>query len=88
MNRTFKAVVAMVAVAMAALAGVAGAQTFPDRPVKVIIPYAPGGGTDNLIRTIAPTVSASMGQQLIIENRPGGNTFIGTELVTKAAPDG
>ena len=85
MNRTIKAVVA---VALAALAGVAGAQAFPERPVKVIIPYAPGGGTDNLIRIIAPTISASMGQQLIIENRPGGNTFIGTELVTKAAPDG
>jgi tripartite-type tricarboxylate transporter receptor subunit TctC len=74
--------------ALAMLAAVAYAQSFPDRPVKVIIPYAPGGGTDNLIRTIAPTISASMGQQLVIENRPGGNTFIGTELVTKAAPDG
>jgi len=79
---------ALITAVLAVLAAAAGAQTFPDRPVKVIIPYAPGGGTDNLIRTIAPTVSASMGQQLIIENRPGGNTFIGTELVTKAAPDG
>ena len=78
----------LIAAVLLGLAAAAGAQTFPDRPVKVIIPYAPGGGTDNLIRIIAPTVSASMGQQLVIENRPGGNTFIGTELVTKAVPDG
>src|SRR5688572_11044841 len=54
------------------IAAAANAQNFPDRPVKVIIPYAPGGGTDNLVRTIAPTISASMGQPLVIENRPGG----------------
>jgi tripartite-type tricarboxylate transporter receptor subunit TctC len=75
-------------VLVAAVAGGAVAQSFPDKPVKVIIPYAPGGGTDNLIRTIAPTISASMGQQLVIENRPGGNSIIGTELVAKAPPDG
>ena len=69
-------------------AALAGAQAFPDRPVKIIIPYAPGGGTDNLVRTIAPTIGASMGQQLVIENRPGGNSIIGTELVAKAPPDG
>lgn len=73
---------------LAVLAGAALAQSFPDKPVKVIIPYAPGGGTDNLIRTIAPTISASMGQQLVIENRPGGNSIIGTELVAKAPADG
>ena len=64
------------------------AQSFPDRPVRVIIPYAPGGGTDNLIRILQPTVSASMGQQLVIENRPGGSSIIGTELASKAPPDG
>jgi tripartite-type tricarboxylate transporter receptor subunit TctC len=78
----------LLAAALLAVSAAAGAQAFPDRPVKVIIPYAPGGGTDNLIRTIAPSVGAGLGQQLVIENRPGGNTFIGTELVTKAAPDG
>jgi tripartite-type tricarboxylate transporter receptor subunit TctC len=78
----------LLAAALLAVSAAAGAQAFPDRPVKIIIPYAPGGGTDNLIRTIAPSVGAGLGQQLIIENRPGGNTFIGTELVTKAAPDG
>jgi len=79
---------ALAAAALAAVAGFAGAQTFPDKPVRVVIAYAPGGGTDNLVRIIAPSVSASMGQQLVIENRPGGNTFIGTELVAKAPADG
>ena len=64
------------------------AQSFPDRPVRVIIPYAPGGGTDNLIRILQPTVSASMGQQVVIENRPGGSSIIGTELASKAPPGG
>jgi tripartite-type tricarboxylate transporter receptor subunit TctC len=64
------------------------AQAFPDKPVRVVIPYAPGGGTDNLVRIISPTVGAALGQQLIIENRPGGNTFIGSEIVAKAPPDG
>ena len=71
-----------------ALAGAAGAQAFPERPVRVIIPYPPGGGTDNIVRVIASSVSASMGQQLVIENRPGGNSIIGSELVARAAPDG
>jgi len=64
------------------------AQTFPDKPVRVVIPYAPGGGTDNLVRIIAPSVGSTLGQQLVIENRPGGNSNIGSEIVAKAAPDG
>ncbi len=78
----------ILAVAMALGAGTAFAQSFPDKPVRIVIAYAPGGGTDNLIRIVAPTVGASMGQQLVIENRPGGNTFIGTELVVKSPADG
>ena len=85
MKTTLKYVLAWL---LAGFAAAAGAQAFPEKPVRVIIPYAPGGGTDNLVRTIAPTISASMGQQLIIENRPGGNSIIGTELVAKAPPDG
>ena len=71
-----------------AICGAAAAQNFPEKPVRVVIPYAPGGGTDNLVRIIAPSVSAGLGQQLIIENRPGGASIIGTEIVAKAAPDG
>lgn len=78
----------LAAASLAATLGAASAQSFPDKPVKVVIPYAPGGGTDNLVRTIAPSVSAALGHPIVIENRPGGNTFIGTEQVVKAAPDG
>jgi len=77
-----------VAFALACAAGIASAQTFPDKPVRVVIPYAPGGGTDNLVRVIAPTVGASLGQQLVIENRPGGASIIGSEIVAKAPADG
>ena len=64
------------------------AQTFPDKPIRVVIPYAPGGGTDNLVRILAPAVGSALGQQLVIENRPGGASNIGSEIVAKAAPDG
>jgi tripartite-type tricarboxylate transporter receptor subunit TctC len=73
---------------LAAASGAAFAQTFPEKPVRVVIPYAPGGGTDNLVRVIAPSVGSALGQQLIIESRPGGASIIGSELVAKAAPDG
>ncbi len=76
-----------VAIVVAACAG-AQAQSFPERPVKVIIPYSPGGGTDNLVRTLAPAVGASMGHPLVIENKPGGNSIIGTQMVVNAPADG
>jgi len=77
-----------IALALAAACGAVLAQAFPDKPVRVVIPYAPGGGTDNLVRVIAPSVGANLGQPLIIENRPGGASIIGSEIVAKATPDG
>lgn len=64
------------------------AQAFPDKPIRVVVPYAPGGGTDNLVRIIAPSVGSALGQPLVIENRPGGGSNIGSEIVAKASPDG
>jgi len=66
----------------------AAAQNFPARPVRIVIPYPPAGGVDSLVRSLSATVSASMGQQLIIDTRPGGSSIIGTEVVAKSAPDG
>lgn len=77
-----------VAVALAVACAAVSAQTFPSKPVRVVIPYAPGGGSDNLVRVIAPSVGANLGQPLVIENRPGGASIIGTEIVAKADPDG
>ncbi len=66
----------------------AAAQNFPVRPVRLVIPYPPAGGVDNLVRSIASTVTSSMGQQLVIDTRPGGSSIIGTEIVAKSSPDG
>ena len=74
---------------VAALAGAdAAAQTYPTKSVRVIVPYAPGGNTDFTARVIAAKLSEVFGQQVVVENRPGGATNIGSDLVAKAAPDG
>ena len=64
------------------------ADTYPSRPVKILVPFAPGGGTDMLARIIAAKMSESMGQQVIVENRAGGNTLIATEATARAPADG
>src|SRR5215510_9752301 len=74
--------------ALAIVASHAAAQSFPARPVRIIVPFAPGGGTDNLTRIMAPKLTESLGQSIIIDNRAGGNSQIGTELAARAAPDG
>ncbi len=76
------------ALAFGTLGSKSYADTFPSRVIRVVIPYAPGGGTDNLMRVIAPVVSASLGQQLIIENRPGGGSIIGMEVVVNSEANG
>ena len=68
--------------------GVAMAQTYPDKPVRFVIPFPPGGGTDIVGRLIAQKLSEVWQQPVIIDNKPGANTLIGTEYVAKSAPDG
>src|SRR5687768_9052782 len=77
---------AMAAALAAALP--AQAQGYPTRPVRVIVPYAAGGNTDIVMRAIAAKVGPAFGQQVVVDNRPGGGTNIGSELVAKAPPDG
>jgi tripartite-type tricarboxylate transporter receptor subunit TctC len=74
--------------ACTAAAGLASAQDFPNRPIRMIIPYGPGGITDITARIIAPAMSEDLGQQVIVENRPGGAAIPGFDLVAKAKPDG
>ena len=74
--------------ALLALALTAQAQNYPLKPVRIISPYPPGGTTDILARLIGPKLTESWGQQVIVDNRPGGNTIIGTEALLKSAPDG
>ena len=66
----------------------AAAQTFPVKPMRIISPYPPGGGNDTLARTIAPKLSENLRQQVLVDNRPGGNTIIGSETLVRSAPDG
>ena len=70
------------------LVGGVHAQQYPTRTVRVVVPYAPGGNTDFTARVIAQKLTETWGQQVVVENRPGGATNIGSELVAKAAPDG
>lgn len=64
------------------------AQAYPGRPVRFIVPYVPGGGTDFVGRTIAQKLADAWGNPVVVENRPGGGTNIGSEIVARAAPDG
>lgn len=64
------------------------AQSYPAKPVRLIVPAAPGGGTDIIARTIGPKLNELLKQNVLIENRAGGSTNIGTEVVARAAPDG
>jgi tripartite-type tricarboxylate transporter receptor subunit TctC len=78
------------AIALATLAGAsaASAQTYPDRPVKVIVPFAPAGPTDVIARIVADNLSISLGKQFYVENRPGAGGNTGTAAVATSPPDG
>ncbi|VWX60144.1 ABC transporter substrate-binding protein [Burkholderiales bacterium 8X] len=76
------------ATAAAAAAPWARAQAYPEQLIKWIVPYPAGGGTDVIARTLAEAMRASLGQQIVIDNRPGAATNIGAELVSRSKPDG
>src|SRR4051812_1870114 len=71
-----------------ALASSSFAQSYPNRPITMIVPFAPGGPADVLGRLIGQKMADDLGQQVIIDNRPGANTIIGSQVVAKAKPDG
>lgn len=66
----------------------AAAQGYPNRPIRLIVPYPPGGNTDVVARLISTHMSQKLGQPIVVDNKPGGSTIIGTDLLSKAAPDG
>lgn len=76
------------AAGMAATLFSAGAQDYPSRPVRMLIPYTPGGPTDFVGRALAQRLHKSLGQQVVVDNRPGGGGVIATEIVARANPDG
>lgn len=76
------ALMALVTLAVSAQAA------FPERTIKLVVPFAPGGGTDSITRTLAAVMSPILGQSVIVDNKPGAGTVIGSDLVAKSAPDG
>ena len=88
---SLRRIAAMGAVCLLALAAIApslNAQTYPTRPIRVIVPYAPGGGSDILARLLQQKASEDLGQQLVVDNRPGAASTLGTQLIARAVPDG
>src|SRR5262249_48180362 len=76
------------AVALSTASRLAIAQTYPSRPVRVVVPFPAGGNNDLVARLIGQSLSERLGQQFIVDNRPGAGTNIGTELVVRAPADG
>lgn len=86
--RNWKCLVAHVLVAVAIIAiGEAHAQ-YPNKPIRWVVPYTPGGITDNVTRLITQKLQDALGQPIVVENKPGANSIIGADFVAKAAPDG
>src|SRR5437762_13715247 len=74
--------------ALVLFAGAVGAQSYPTKPVRWIVPTGPGSAVDVTARRIAPKLSEALGQPVIVENRPGANSMIGAREVARSAPDG
>src|SRR5436190_5782414 len=85
-NAALRQLLSCIALMLCALC--AGAQTYPTKAIRVIVPITPGGGQDFVARLIGQKLAVALGQQVIIDNRPGAGGNIGTQLAAKAAPDG
>jgi tripartite-type tricarboxylate transporter receptor subunit TctC len=82
------ALASLVAAGLSLLAAMPAAAAYPEQPIRLVVPFPPGGGADNLARTMMPRVEALLGQPIVIENRPGAGGNVGAEHVARAAPDG
>jgi tripartite-type tricarboxylate transporter receptor subunit TctC len=88
MNMNFRRAVALSLLALPLSMANAAGETYPNKPIRMIIPFAPGGSTDVVFRILAPKLSEQLGQPVVVENRPGGGAIIGMGVVARAAPDG
>jgi len=87
-TRTLQLVTLAMIVASGSLAPASAQQPYPVKPIRIISPFAPGGGNDVLCRTVAQKLAENLKQQVLVENRPGANGIIGTEAAARSAPDG
>jgi len=78
----------LAAAALCVCGGLAHAQNYPTKTVRIIVPFAPGGGSDFIARAIAPPISKAMGQQFVVDNRPGAGSTLGSEIALKSPADG
>ena len=83
-----RVLVAVLIAVAAELIGVAHAQTFPSKPLRIVAPFPPGGTGDITSRVLAEHMARGLGQPVLVENRPGGSTIIGTEVVARSPADG
>ncbi len=87
-NTHWQITLAVLCAACIVAAGVAKAQAYPTKPIRLIVPYPPGGGNDRFGRLFGLKITAAWGQQVVVDNRPGAGTIIGTQLAARSAPDG
>ncbi len=88
-DKTVKILAALTLTAMCVFPGAAQAQAaYPGKPIRLVVPFPPGGATDSLARIVGEQLADALGQQVVVENKPGGGTIIGAEAVSKAPADG
>lgn len=87
-DQNMKAVRLLLTMLLSGIGSLALGQTYPDRPIRVIVPFAPGGGLEITARLIGQKISENWGQNIVVDSRPGAATIVGTEIASRAAPDG